>query len=220
MEKETRRISLPGVTGAVLCMAFIPIILINLVLIASSYINPGELPGVLGIKPAVVMSGSMEPVIETGDMIFIRSTDPGTLKEGDVICYLLSGKAITHRIVGVTTGEDGQPRYITRGDANNAEDRMPVTSEQVQGIWNGGRIPGLGHKIMAIQTPMGMVLTIICPLLLYIIIDIWLRRRADRQQMMQAVMEKARLEAEIKAMKQQLESGSGTPGDEGKTSRS
>lgn len=76
---------------------------------------------------------------------------------------------------------------------------MPVTSEQVQGIWNGGRIPGLGHKIMAIQTPMGMVLTIICPLLLYIIIDIWLRRRADRQQMMQAVMEKARLEAEIKA---------------------
>ena len=73
---------------------------------------------------------------------------------------------------------------------------------------------------MAIQTPMGMVLTIICPLLLYIIIDIWLRRRADRQQMMQAVMEKARLEAEIKAMKQQLESGSGTPGDEGKTSRS
>ena len=67
---------------------------------------------------------------------------------------------------------------------------------------------------------MGMVLTIICPLLLYIIIDIWLRRRADRQQMMQAVMEKARLEAEIKAMKQQLESGSGTPGDEGKTTRS
>lgn len=46
MEKETRRISLPGVTGAVLYMAFIPIILINLVLIASSYINPGELPGV------------------------------------------------------------------------------------------------------------------------------------------------------------------------------
>ena len=153
MEKETRRISLPGVTGAVLCMAFIPIILINLVLIASSYINPGELPGVLGIKPAVVMSGSMEPVIETGDMIFIRSTDPGTLKEGDVICYLLSGKAITHRIVGVTTGEDGQPRYITRGDANNAEDRMPVTSEQVQGIWNGGRIPGLGIKSWPYRRP-------------------------------------------------------------------
>lgn len=94
-------------------------------------------------------------MIRVGDMIFIHNTDTALLKEGDVICYLSSGKAITHRIAGVTAGEEGEVRYVTRGDANNTEDRLPVTADQIQGIWKGGRIGGLGSMILFMQTTTG-----------------------------------------------------------------
>ena len=103
-----RKISVRSVMGGILCVIFIPVIFINLTLIISTYTKPGEMPGVFGIKPVIVLSGSMEPVIQTGDMIFLHSTDPARLQTGDVICYLDSGQAITHRIVGIREGEDGQ----------------------------------------------------------------------------------------------------------------
>ena len=197
MDRTKKKNTLSGIVGIVMCIIFIPIIIMNLTLIINSYINPDELPGVFGIKPAIVLSGSMEPTIRTGDLIFIHSTDTQELKEGDVICYLTSGSAVTHRIAGIANGEDGLPRYVTRGDANNAEDRLPVTSEQVQGIWKGGRIGGLGNFILFMQTTAGMILFIVCPLLLFFVWDIWRRHRLDKAESART----AQLEAELAALK-------------------
>lgn len=69
MNRKRKKITLSGIIGGLLCLLFIPVIVINLVLIINSYINPEELPGVLGIKPAIVLSGSMEPAIQTGDLV-------------------------------------------------------------------------------------------------------------------------------------------------------
>ena len=66
-------------------MIFIPVIVINLTLIISTYTKPGEMPGVFGVKPAIVLSGSMEPEILTGDMIFLHKTDPDLLQTRDVL---------------------------------------------------------------------------------------------------------------------------------------
>ena len=198
MDKEKKkRISLSTIVGIVLCVIFLPIIIINLILIISSYVKPDELPGVFGVKPAVVLSGSMDPTIKPGDLIFIQNTDTAGLKEGDVICYLSSGTAVTHRIKSISAGEDGKPRYITQGDANNAQDRLPVTEDQVQGVWSGARIGGLGNFILFMQTPIGMVLFILCPLLLIALWDIWRRRRMDKAEQSRT----ARLEAELAALK-------------------
>lgn len=197
--KKRKKLSLSTVTGGLMCVIFIPIIVINLILIAGSYMHPEEMPGVLGIKPAVVLSGSMEPAIRTGDLIFIHSVDTSDLKEGDVICYLTSGKAVTHRIVGITEGSDGQPRYVTQGDANNAEDRLAVTKDQVQGIWKGGRIGRMGDFILFMQTTTGMIICIICPLLLFIIWDAAQRYKADREEKRRT----AELEAELEVLKRQ-----------------
>lgn len=180
-----------------MCIIFIPVIIINLILIVSSYTNPEEIPGVFGVKPAVVLSGSMEPTIQAGDLIFIRKTDPNKLQKDDVICYLSSGKAITHRIADITTGEDGRLQFITRGDANNAEDQLPVTADQVQGIWKGGRIGGLGNFILFMQSTTGMILFIVCPLLLFFLWDIWHRRRLDKAENART----KELEAELNALR-------------------
>lgn len=204
MEKK-RKISCKTILGAILCVIFIPVIVINLILIFGTYLHPDEMPGVFGVKPVIVLSGSMEPEIMTGDLIFLHKTDTADLKEGDVICYLTSGKAVTHRITKVTTGEDGELRFITQGDANNVEDRLPVRAEQVEGIWKGGRIGGLGEKIMAVQTPTGMVITILCPVLAFVLWDFWIRKRADKEELLRVARERAELEAELDAMKRKLE---------------
>ena len=96
-----------------------------------------------------------------------------------------------------TVGEDGKIQYITQGDANNAEDSLPVEPDQIQGVWNGARVGGLGSFILFMQTPIGMVIFIICPLLLFIIWDIWRRRRLDKAEASRT----SQLEAEIAALK-------------------
>jgi signal peptidase I len=196
---RARGISASGIVGLVLCIVFVPVILVNAALIAGSFLHPDELPGVFGVKPAVVLSGSMEPTIQTGDLIAVTDCDPTALHEGDVVCYLSSGKAITHRIASVTTGEDGQLRYVTQGDANNAADRLPVTVDQVQGVWSGMRLPGAGNAILFMQTPAGMVLFIVCPLALFFAWDVWRRRRLDKAEEART----AQLERELAALREE-----------------
>ncbi len=203
--RQGRRFTASGVLGVVLCIVFIPLIVVNLVLIVSSYLKPDELPGVLGVKPAVVLSGSMDPAIQVGDLIFVNDCDPAALKEGDVVCYLSSGKAITHRIVSIAEGDDGQPRLVTKGDANNAEDRLAVSFDQVQGQWSGARVPGLGNAILFMQTPAGMILFIVCPLALFFAWDVWRRRRMDKAEAARA----AQLEAELAALRREQGVGRG-----------
>lgn len=194
---KKHKFPLSAITGTILCILLVPIILMNIILITRTYLNPDELPGIFGVKPAIVLSGSMEPAIHTGDLIFIHETEPSMLREGDVICYLTSGKAVTHRIMDITAGEDGLPRYVTQGDANNTADRLAVSAGQIEGIWKGGRIGGLGNVILFIQTPVGMILFIFCPLLLFILWDIRQRRRLDKADAART----ARLEAELEELR-------------------
>lgn len=181
----------------VLCMLLIPVILINVTVIVSSYIHPDEIPGVFGIKPVAVLSGSMEDTFMTGDLIFVQKTDTSSLKENDVICYLQDGQAVTHRIVEVEQGEDGTISYITKGDANNTEDRERVNPEQVQGVWNGGRLGGIGNFVMFLSSTTGMIVFIVCPILLLILWDVIRRWRSDKKEKSRAT----ELEAELNALK-------------------
>lgn len=181
----------------VLCMLLIPVILINVTVIVSSYIHPDEIPGVFGIKPVAVLSGSMEDTFMTGDLIFVQKTDTSSLKENDVICYLQDGQAVTHRIVEVEQGEDGTIFYITKGDANNTEDRERVNPEQVQGVWNGGRLGGIGNFVMFLSSTTGMIVFIVCPILLLILWDVIRRWRSDKKEKSRAT----ELEAELNALK-------------------
>ena len=160
-EKRKRSGRAAGVVSVLLCVLLFPVILVNVIIIANTYLHPDEIPGAF------------------------------------VICYLASGQAVTHRIVRVERDGGGATRYITKGDANNAEDAEPVLPQQVQGIWKGGRIGGAGNAVLFLSSTTGMLLFIVCPILLLIVWDIITRRKADKN-------EKARadaLEAELKALR-------------------
>ena len=91
---------------------------------------------IVGLTPYVVLSGSMEPTYHTGSLIYDKKVDPFTLKEGDVITFMVSEDTLaTHRIVGVVPDEDepGTIRVRTTGDANDAEDCTLVHYKNVVG---------------------------------------------------------------------------------------
>lgn len=81
----------------------------------------------LQIKPAIVVSGSMEPEIHTGSLVFIdmKKTEA---EVGDIIAFEKGSIFVTHRIEKIT--EEG---YITKGDANKTADMGVVTEDAVIG---------------------------------------------------------------------------------------
>ena len=94
-----------------------------------------------GVRPFIVLSGSMEPAIWTGEAAFINTRDRA-VEEGDIITFLAGReKYVTHRAVRIT-GEG----IITKGDANETEDPRPVRREDVVGTYLFG-IPHLGRLL-------------------------------------------------------------------------
>ena len=197
MERQKKKRGLVGtIIGIILCIILIPIIIINIILNVNTYIHPENIPGVFGMRPVIVLSGSMEPEFMSGDLIFIQDGDVEQLKEGDIICYMEDGAAVTHRIEAVTE-ENGAVRYTTRGDANNTDDQKQVEQSQIQGIYKGRKISGAGDAVMFMQSTTGMILFIVCPIVLLILWDIIYRRKIDKEER----EERGRLEKELEELR-------------------
>lgn len=197
-EKRTKSGWIIPAINVILCVILLPVIFINVAVIANTYLHPDEIPGVFGVKPVAVLSGSMEDTFMTGDLIFIKKADTASLKEGDVICYLVSGQAVTHRIAHIERDSAGEILYITKGDANNTEDLEAVKPGQVQGVWTGARLGGMGNFVMFLSSTTGMIVFVVCPILLLLVGDAIRRWRFDKKEKSRA----AALEAELNALKQ------------------
>lgn len=196
-EKSTLPEKILAAVGVILCVVFIPILLVNVTLIVKSYVNPNQVPDFMGYKPFIVLSGSMEPEIMTGDMVLVKNTDAGNLQEGDVIAFKSGEAVVTHRIMEVKT-ENGEVSYVTQGDANDSPDQTSVKPADVEGIYKN-RIPGAGNVAMFMQTTTGMILFVVCPLLLFILWDVIRRRLQGRKELSRTKeleLELARLRAE------------------------
>ncbi len=112
----------------------------------------------------VVQSGSMEPAIKMGSVVFIRPTD--SIESGDIITYRRPGQdtPTTHRVIKIST-ENSQTLYTTKGDANEVRDMESVTENMILGQVSL-TVPYVGHGINSARTPVGFALLIIVPALL------------------------------------------------------
>lgn len=102
--------------------------------------------GLLGVQPTTVVSGSMRPALEVGDMVIVRQVPAASIKQGDIIQYWSGSEMIIHRVAEV------QPQaFITKGDANDSPDPSPVQPSQVRGkvILT---IPKLGWAAIGVKT--------------------------------------------------------------------
>ena len=117
---------------------------------------------VVGLTPYVVLSGSMEPTYHTGSLIYDKKVDPFTLKEGDVITFMVSEDTVaTHRIIEILPDEEDSSvlRFRTQGDANDSPDGTPVHYKNIIGkpVFS---IPYLGYFANFVQNPPGLYLAI------------------------------------------------------------
>lgn len=187
------------VVTIIVLVILIPIIFVNGVIIADSVIHPDEVPSFFGWKPFIVLSGSMETEIMTGDLVVTKEINTSKLKEGDVIAFKKDGYVTTHRIESIEN-VDGETRYITKGDNNNVEDEGYVTEDMVEGIFKS-KITGLGNLAMFVQTPSGMVIALSIPLILLILVQVS-DGRNDRKKLIQKQDD---MEKELQRLKQENE---------------
>ena len=88
-------------------------------------------PMILGYKPAVILTGSMEPTFPVNSVVYYKNADFSDIVPGKPIIYQKSDALVTHRVVD-KNNEQGY--VITKGDANNTEDAYEVYAEEVKGI--------------------------------------------------------------------------------------
>ncbi|WP_099361291.1 signal peptidase I [Fredinandcohnia onubensis] len=152
MLKKTLRWS-----GNVLFVLLVLLSVLALVSIFQSKNQVGQVPSILGFKIMTVMTGSMQPELQPGDMIIVKEKDPSKLQVEDVITYQLNEHTlVTHRIVDLVE-KDGVVLYQTKGDANNVVDNGFVSQEQIVGVL-ALTIPKAGHLAQVLQTPTGIII--------------------------------------------------------------
>lgn len=132
-------------------------LIINLYIIYQAKTNKDEVPNILGYKPFIVLSGSMEASIHRGDLIIVKTIDPSDLKNGDVIAFEDQQETITtHRIIEIIN-RDGVNYFITKGDNNTSQDQNLVEYDDVEGIYVG-RIAGVGNMMTTLADPTTVII--------------------------------------------------------------
>ncbi len=130
------------------------VILLSLLIIISS-LNIG------GHTVFTVKSGSMEPAIKAGSVVFDKKQE--NYKVGDIITFKVenSKDTITHRIIGIA-GQGLETNFIIKGDANSSPDTKPVMKSNVVGkvLFS---IPYLGYLVSFAKTLAGLIILIIIP---------------------------------------------------------
>lgn len=111
---------------------------------------------VYGIRPYIVMSGSMEPAIATGSVCFVDTKVPyEEICVGDTIVFRQKNGMVTHRVVSIT-----QEGMETKGDANDRSDGITTTPENYFGetIWS---VPYAGYVLHTLRTPQALWIAMI-----------------------------------------------------------
>lgn len=172
------------IVGTVLCVILIPILLINITLIAKSFINKDEVPSIGGTLPLIVLTDSMHPEIESGDLIICNTAEAEDIKVNDIISFFDPAgngtSIVTHRVIEIVE-EDDEIFFRTRGDNNNTEDKELVPAENLVGVYKM-RIAGAGHIAMFMQSTAGLIVCVVLPIILLVGYDIIRRRIYEKNK--------------------------------------
>ena len=122
-----------------------------------------------GLQSFVVVSGSMEPFLPVGSIIY--SLNSPSYQKGDVISFKDGSRTITHRIAEIKNSS-GNLTYITKGDANKTVDPTPVLGNQVLGkeVLHAYHI---GKLVYFTKTIPGFLTFILLPAIIFILAEFW-----------------------------------------------
>jgi signal peptidase len=126
-----------------------------LVVLATAVSAVAVVPRVIGAVPLTVLTGSMQPTYNPGDLVVVRPVAAEAIAVGDVVTFQPTSDdptLVTHRVIEVRTGAAGAVSgFVTQGDANSAVD-APIVPDQVMGrvVY---AVPLIGHLTHATLGP-------------------------------------------------------------------
>jgi len=137
-----------------------------------------------GFRSATVMSGSMTPTLEMGDIAIERPIAPGEARVGDVITFSDpedSDRLVTHRVRSMSVKGD-EYTFETKGDANNTGETWHIVADGTIGRVSLA-IPKVGFLLGSQRGPWVRISFVLIPALVwaaYELVNIWRpgRRRA------------------------------------------
>ncbi|PIK58365.1 putative signal peptidase complex catalytic subunit SEC11A-like [Apostichopus japonicus] len=73
----------------------------------------------------VVLSGSMEPAFYRGDLLFLTNYQDDPIRVGEIVVFKIEGRdiPIVHRVLRLHEKENGDIKFLTKGDNNMVDDR-------------------------------------------------------------------------------------------------
>jgi signal peptidase len=146
----------------------------------------------LGFNFFAVTSGSMEPQIPTGSLVYAGKYKLEDLKKDDIITYRKTNTetkesaVVTHRIAEVKKTEEKQQvqengkasektivtyTFKTKGDANSVTDSYDVGPSEIIGLYKW-HVPKLGYISIFAQKPQGFILLVIVPAVILILWEV------------------------------------------------
>lgn len=143
------------------------VIMAFLIFITAQSKLTGAEPSILGYRLYIVDSGSMEPALPLNSLITVKERIAEQVEVGQILTFYGSDKItrVTHRVAEI--GPNGD-YFITKGDANNIEDAMPVTKENVIGTVSL-TIPYLGYAFRFLSTSAGIIFIVGIGILLFVV---------------------------------------------------
>lgn len=192
-KRKNRENSIRKKLNIVIYMLLIPLLVYNVSLILQAVLKPNETPSVFGIKMYVIVSGSMKPDFDIGDIVVVKEVEQKELKKDDVISFRQGHTVITHRISEEVVEKD-KTLYKTKGDNNNTEDAKPVDFQNIEGkVVN--KISSVGKIVLALRNK---TLIIVIVLFYYILLmqDQSIQARKNRRKIKREKYEERKKENE------------------------
>lgn len=156
-------------------------VLVVLVVLCAVFLMGSRL---MGYSVFNVISGSMKPTYNVGDLIYVKQmteAEVAEIKVGDPITFIVNEQLVvaTHRVVAI----DAENQYFyTQGDANTTPDAAPVHFKHVIGVPSFS-IPLLGYVSDFIQNPPGMYITIagVSVLIILVFLPDFMGRKKEKE---------------------------------------
>ena len=104
-----------------------------------------------GYKVYDILTGSMNPTINPGNLVVVKEVLPNEVKKNDIITFRsdITNNITTHRAIDIVNS-GGKIEFITKGDANNTQDPIPLDGKLLVGkvIF---QVPYLGAFLSSLQ---------------------------------------------------------------------
>ncbi len=133
------------------------------------------LPTLLGFERYVIISGSMDPTIPTGSVVYDEVVPVADLEVGDIITFVPPpeygvDEPVTHRIVEIGTAPEdtstaGQPLFHTKGDANESRDAWAMVLDAPEQARVKYHLPYVGYVYLFLSNRTVQLLLIGLPAL-------------------------------------------------------